>query len=131
MDDYRNSIKCKYCGHYDPDQGLCYRYESVGHIDKVSPNSRCKYFMLNDVDMMAKAIMSEQSSALPRRKDGSYVASLEDVPELKAYYREQEEEAERKRKRNWFLFIAALCIFWLIFFWPFFGLLFDILGFIF
>ena len=100
MNEYKNSIKCKYCGHYAPDQCLCYRLQHYDSIKEVSPNSRCKYFKLNDVDRMAKAIMAEKSNVLPRRKDGSYVASLDDVPELRAYYREQEAKAEMERKER-------------------------------
>ena len=130
MPDYSSSIKCKYCDHFDPTEGLCYRLASHDHVKEVSPNSRCKYFCLNDVDMMANAIYSEKGSTLPRRKDGSYVASIDDVPELKAKYEAQDAANEEKRLARNALLIGGIILLNLLFLWPFLEMFFDILNFL-
>lgn len=136
MVDYKSSIKCKYCCYYGQATGLCKYHDA--YTKEVSPNSRCSHFWLDDSELMVNSMISEQGGILPRRKDGSYIATIDDVPELKAKYEEQHWQAEQKRaeeekkhKTRITLLCVVLGIGWLVFFWPFLEMLFGILSFLF
>ena len=106
MSRYENSIKCKYCSHFDPADNRCCLYYSFDQsLDKsggsslkeTSPDSRCSHFSLTARDAIAKGLVNS-------RPDGSLIVSLSDDPELRKEILKAEEEAKRpKRIANMFV----------------------------
>ncbi|MGN1308158.1 MAG: hypothetical protein ACI4V3_10865 [Faecousia sp.] len=84
MSIYEDSIKCKYCSHFEPGANRCHLYydfnqsldKSGGgsYLKETSPNNRCSHFGLTAFDAIASG---------GNRPDGSRIVSLNDVPQLK------------------------------------------------
>lgn len=128
MDQYRSSVKCKYCRHYE--DSICNFHNSY---QRTNPNNVCKNFMLSDMDIIAHATLSG-SNQLYQRNDGSYIANIDDVPSLKAefeYERQQKEEQEARDKAKLIVLAIVVVIAGIVFLWPFISLFLDIFGFIF
>lgn len=86
MSIYENSIKCKYCSHFEPGANRCHLYydydqslDKAGggpYLKETSPDSRCSHFGLPAMDVMTKGLVD-------KRADGSYIVDLNDDPQLK------------------------------------------------
>lgn len=97
MSKYENSIKCKYCSHFEPEVNRCHLYHDFDqsldkrggpYLKETSPNSRCSHFALTAMDAIAGGVVGE-------RPDGSKIVSLSDDPELQQ--RLLSEESSRSR----------------------------------
>lgn len=92
MSKYEDSIKCKYCSHFEPGANRCHLYHDFDQsLDKnggpflkeTSPNSRCSHFGMTAMDVMVKGTAKN-------RPDGSYLVSLDDDPQLKQQLQSEE-----------------------------------------
>lgn len=83
---YEDSIKCKYCSHFEPGVNRCHLYydfdqsldkNSGGpYLKETSPDSRCSHFGLPAMDVLIRDMVDS-------RADGSLVVDLDDDPQLK------------------------------------------------
>ena len=88
---YANSVKCKYCGHFNPRTNRCHLYNSFDRLlDKgndapyykdTHPESRCEKFNLPAMEVMVHS--SRNGSEPPKRQDGSYIVMLDEAYEQK------------------------------------------------
>ena len=85
MSSYEDSIKCKYCSHFEPGVNRCHLYfdfdQSLDkhggkYLENTSPDSRCSHFNLTAMDTVMK------SMNITTRADGSHIVSLYQVPQL-------------------------------------------------
>lgn len=83
--DKSDSIRCKYCAHFEPGANRCHLYHDFDQsLDKrggdyfkeTAPDDRCSNFQLTAMDAMAQGVTE-------KRADGSYIVGLSDVPGLK------------------------------------------------
>ena len=85
MPELRDSVKCKYCCHFQPGSNRCKR---GGHSTATRPDHVCKSFMLSPSDVIFEKVMRERGEPA-RRGDGSYITSM---PQ---FMLDEFEEAER------------------------------------
>lgn len=94
MSKYEDSIKCKYCGHFESGVNRChlyYNYDSSidegggPYLKETSPDSRCSHFVLPGIWHLAQAVGK-------KRGDGTYIVDLSRDPQLK-----QQLETEERR----------------------------------
>lgn len=93
MDQYEESIKCKYCGHFERGVNRCHLYheydrdfdEGKGkpYLKETSPNSRCAHFTLPGIMYLGELVGQ-------KRNDGSYIVDLNQCPQLKKQLQEAE-----------------------------------------
>lgn len=86
MSKYEDSIKCKYCSHFEPGANRCHLYHDFdqsldknsggAYLKETSSDSRCSHFGLSAMDVMAKGMVD-------KRADGSFIVDLDDDPQLK------------------------------------------------
>ena len=85
MSIYDDSIKCKYCAHFEPGANRCHLYHNYDqsidppggpYYKEVSADSRCSHFILPAMDVFIADVSN-------RRPDGSYVVGLDKAPDLK------------------------------------------------
>ena len=85
LQDKSDSIRCKYCAHFEPGVNRCHLYHDFDQsLDKrggdyfkeTAPDDRCSNFQLTAMDAMAQGVTE-------KRADGSYIVGLSDVPGLK------------------------------------------------
>lgn len=79
MSQYEDSIKCKYCGHFECGVNRCHLYydydssiddEGGGeYLKETSPNDRCSNFQLPGFFYLAELIGQ-------KRDDGTYIVDL-------------------------------------------------------
>ena len=95
MSKYENSIKCKYCSHFEPGVNRCHLYHDFDqsldksggpYLKETSPNSRCSHFGLPAMDVLAFGVGET-------REDGTYIVGLDADPQLKQQL--QQEESKR------------------------------------
>lgn len=80
-DNLSDSIKCKYCGKFEPGANRCHLYHDFDrslnarggdYFKETMPNDRCSHFCLSAMDVMAKDVNK-------RRPDGTLIVDLDDV----------------------------------------------------
>ena len=89
-DKVEESIKCKYCGSFEPETNKCHLFSdydqdlggSSEFIRYTTPDSRCSHFNLSFYAVMARDHMRKQGLS-EIRKDGSLIVDYDDAPELK------------------------------------------------
>ena len=82
---YAESIKCKYCAHFNPRTNRCHLYSQFDssldqgndapYYKDTNPDDRCDKFMLPAMEV----VMCMGGAGLTQRGDGSYIVSLEDA----------------------------------------------------
>lgn len=104
--DYRNSIKCKYCAHFQASTNKCYlsyRYDKSidkdfakcdGFYQQTDPDSRCSHFTLDAHEVIIKQQLESirKDGTPPQRSDNSYIVQIPD------YLRRELEEEEQEAK---------------------------------
>ncbi|MGM9640598.1 MAG: CFI-box-CTERM domain-containing protein [Faecousia sp.] len=97
MSTYEDSIKCKYCSHFERGANRCHLYydfdqsldKSGGpYLKETSPDSRCSHFFLTAMDAIAQGVVGN-------RPDGSPIVSLDKLPQLKQQLEKEEKRASR------------------------------------
>lgn len=95
MSKYEDSIKCKYCGHFERGVNRCHLYHDYDssidegggpYLKETSPNSRCSHFTLPGICYLGEMVGM-------KRDDGTYIVDLNKDPQLKQQL--QEEESRR------------------------------------
>ena len=101
MSSQADSIKCKYCSHFNPETNHCHLYfdydqslDSHGdqYLKTTSPDSRCSHFKITARDSVLKSLKQNV------RNDGSLILSLHQVPELQKYLTNSETSFVDKAK---------------------------------
>lgn len=91
MSKYENSIKCKYCSHFEPGANRCHLgYDFDQSLDEgggpymkeTLPHSRCSHFGLQTMEVLAFGVGET-------RADGTYIVGLEQDPQLKQQLEEE------------------------------------------
>lgn len=93
MSQYEDSIKCKYCGHFECGVNRCHLYYDYDssiddeggreYLKETSPNDRCSNFQLPGFFYLAELIGQ-------KRDDGTYIVDLKNDPQLKQQLQEEE-----------------------------------------
>lgn len=121
MDMYRDSLQCKYCEHYSALIDSCHLHSH--------PTKICEFFTLSPMEVMLSYTSKREFGTPARRKDGSYIVSINDVPSVKA---ELDREKEQKKIGIYIFYTVCILIgafFALLIISPFISLITDILNF--
>lgn len=104
MEKYASGLQCKYCSHYRP-WGLsdCDIYHKTDSV--------CLDFSLPPMEYMASRQIIEKYGEPAKRKDGSYVVVLSDVPSVHLPLLEESKRKQQKDKNAlWILILITALV---------------------
>lgn len=122
MSQFEDSIRCKYCSHFEPGANRCHLYHDFDqsldksggpYLKETSPNSRCSRFSVTARDAILRDVLRKDAvlgDKAPTRPDGSPIVGLEALPEIKKRIL-KEEAKERRGEKLFHMFGATVASF--------------------